>query len=214
MDTEHNAGEHYQSLEHHTETVDTLKKTQADYDLASGLRAEATPEEEQAAEAMMAEAKQEMDRARADYDQVIAHGKEVGNQEKNLELWLEAYQEHYEYLMSQARGLKQKIDTFRSTLQSDELFTQAKEQSLPPYVADEIGDDEVGRNRVRYVFMEMLGTEIANAKAKGLLPKDVLGSEQVDSLWQRAIRRYKLEPKQATLVKAPAGWTPWHKERP
>ncbi len=175
METKHNVGEHYKNLESHWESTDSLKKSQANYDLATGLRTEATAEEEKAAEEMMTEAKQELDKVQGEYDTVIAQGKEIGDQEKNMELWLEAYQEHYEFLMGQARELKQKIDLFKSTLQSDKLLSQAKEQPLPTYVSEEI-TDEVGRNRVRYLFMEMFQGAYANAKAEGSSPHAVLGT--------------------------------------
>lgn len=207
METKHNLSDHYDSLEAHTETSGQLQKSQANYDLARGMRLEATPEEEKAAEEMLADALQELERVQAEYNAVITKGKEVGDTEKNLELWIEAYEDHYEHLLSEARELRQKIDTFKSTLRSDKLFAQAKEHDLPPSVAEEV-KDEVGQKRVRYLFMEILGTEIA--KSEGT---QNFSDQDIESFWQRAVKRYQIEPKKATPVKAPAGWTPWHKGR-
>jgi len=207
MEKQPNLNEHYQNLEAHIQTSGKLDQAQTNYDLAAGLHTEATPEEEKAAEEMLTEARQELERIRSEYDAVTAKGKEVGDTEKNLELWVEAYEDHYERLLSDARELRQKIDNFKSTLQADKLFTQAKKHELPAYITEEVGD-EVGQKRVRYIFMEILGTEIA--KTEGA---NNFSDQDIETFWQRAVKRYQMEPKKATPVKASAGWTPWHKGR-
>lgn len=210
-----NLEDHAQSLDAHKKSAADLEAAKSTYNLAADLRQEASPEEREAAEAMLVEAKADLERVREQYKNIIDKAREAGDihsEAANLELWLEAYQEQYRRLENQLTGLKSDIDSYKAVLEQEASQTEkANRPQMPEWVEEKLSNP-AAYPRVKYLFKEFLAHDLA--KLAGMAPEGGFSEEQIDDLWRRALKRYLTElPGAVKPAMAVAPFTGWEKGR-
>jgi hypothetical protein len=218
MQREHSLEEHSHNLGEYKKASENLGKWKGTYDVVRESRVPADKAKIAEAAKRLTWVKEKLDHAQSTYDEVIIRGKEIGNLELNEELRAEAYREQANYLRAKAEALVEQaaaidveIEALEETMRAEVSLLKGKDEFFLTNVLDEI-EDPIGKNRVHYLFREIMATEFAQATARG----DTISSltdGQIESFWQKAADRYKAEPKVATPKIAVPGWTPWHKEK-
>jgi hypothetical protein len=112
------------------------------------------------------------------------------NNPDNTQMYLDAYNEYFDYLASQesvpdaqATAVVDKIDSLETLLKSQKLRTEVEQHQIPVEILQQVKGEQL--EQVKRIFVELVTQRIADLK--GMIPPDGFKPQELNGFWLQAL---------------------------